>query len=496
MLYIYRPLFDIGTNVRETYTLDMAEYRRNNPTDVFFCNLLEIDPYHYQHLQESLRNETHNVSDESVVRKFADPRTGIEIPSHECNHRNVNLESRNIFLNNYIQASSLPKAEHIAGLSAIRGVESASLEQITDEPNDHIPNESGAANRLQEKQLFLDKLQEHYFSKLSQRYHDVPPSIDYFITQKWKRQLIDVHRRLTHVHYCMRTAIPLQPSQCAVKIEHFHEEQMGNVPKMADTRPEYLRQSFLQLMNAYNQQKPVQTQSAVKAKLNELIHAHDIDFVIPISTLKLVLNNSKTSNWRCCMTVQDSVKSTLFHTKQKIIFEKPLPPTHLNGNERYRNGAKYLLYSCSIQNSSYYFNCNDQTETKIDIEPAIPPELESRVNESTEYKISSTDEFIRKYPKREYCYGNRAFTILKLSGRDDTESDDDETFKILIPAKLTAYQKTDANDQIQFVNFSPKIEFQAEYGAEVMTKDELLQEWCNLFFRPKTCTERGLLLLF
>lgn len=455
----------------------MPDYRKNNPTDVFFCNLLEIDPYHLQHMHENMLspNEIESMPDELKPRKFLDPRTGTEIPSHECNHRNVNLEKRNIFLNNYIQASSLPKSQHVAGLSLMCGIKS-STEQTTEEQNCQMLYESSAANRFQEKQLFLDKLREHYFAKLSQRFHDVPPSINYFITQKWKKQLIEMYRRLANARYCMRTGISLQPSHCAVKFDYLHQEHLGNVPKMSDKHIEYLRQSFPKLMKTYSQQKTRQLLSAVRTKVNELILEHDIDFVIPISTMKLILNINSRSDWLFCMTVRESAKSTPFYPKKEIIFEKPLPPMCLSGNERYHKGAKYLIYSCLNQ---------AETENSIDTETETPSD-----SGCIEYKICSNDEFIRQYPKNECCYENRTFTIVEISGCDDIECDE-ETFRILIPNKQATYKKNDDNGEIQFVNFSPKIEFQAEYGAEIMTKDELLQEWCNLFFRPKACTERG-----
>lgn len=71
--WIYRPTLDIGTNVREMYTLNMLDYRANHPTDVLFCNLLEIDPYHLQNTNGKMHNSngTETASDELVPRKFS-----------------------------------------------------------------------------------------------------------------------------------------------------------------------------------------------------------------------------------------------------------------------------------------------------------------------------------------------------------------------------------------------------------------------------------------
>lgn len=464
----------------------MPAYRANNPTDVFFCNLLEIDPFHLQHLHGNMQNsnEIESTSDEFVPRKFPDPRTGIEIPSHECNHRDVNLQKRNIFLNNYIEASSLTKSQHIACLEAMQA-DKSSADLSTEEQNNRMQYESSAADRLQEKQLFLEKLREHYFAKLSHRFHDVPPAINHFITQKWKKQLIEMHRRLANARYCMRTGISLHPSQCATKMDYLHQEHLGCVPRMTDKHIEYLRQSHPKLMKAYTRQKTTQLMPAVTAKLNQLIRMHDIDFVIPISTLKLILNSCSKCDWLFCMTVRDSAKSTTFQPKKEIIFDKPLPPMRLSGNERYHKGAKYLLYSCLNQ-------CDTEYATGTETEPlGIQSKASDLDVQTMEYKICSSDEFIKRFPKNECCYENRTFTVIEVRGCDDGE-DDEGSFRVLVPSKHATSKKNDETGEIQFVNFSPKIEFKAEYGAEVMTKDELLGEWCNLFFRPNTCTERGL----
>lgn len=468
----------------------MPNYRKSNPTDVFFCNLLDTDPYHLQHTHESTHSQD-VPADELVQSKFIDPRTGIEIPTHQCNHKDANFEKQNIFLKKYIQASSLSRAQHTACLNVMRGFK-LRPESATDEQNDKILYESSASNRLQEKQLFLDKLRENYFAQLSYRFHHVPPSINYFILQKWKKQLIEMHRRLANARYCMRTAISLQPSETTVNIKHFHQERLGCVPKMSGECIEYLKQSFPKLMNAYEQQKVKRISIAVKEKVNELIEEHDVGFVIPISILKLIFNSSSKNDWLFCVTVRESAKSTPFHPQKEIIFEKPLPPTYLSGNERHRKGAKYLLYSCLNRNPSNFFNCKDQTESETGIDTNMQAhEIESKISdENIEYKIFNNDEFIKQYPKHECSFENQTFTILEM-GCDDA-GNGDETFKILIPTKQAAYKKNKENGEVQFVNYSPKIEFQAEFGAETMTKDELLREWCDLYFRPKTSTERGL----
>lgn len=487
-ILIYRAVADIGTDLQETYSLNMPDYQRNNPTDVFFCHLLDIDPLHLRHTcQETSQLNESTESGETRPRQFVDPRTGVEITSHVCDYKNVDLETRNIFLTSYIQASTLQKYEHVACLNALRCSKFTSNQSNEEQKNCKF-YESSAMNRFEEKNLFLDKLREYYMAKLVKRFHDLPPSINYFITQNWKKQLIAMHRRMANAKYRLRTAISLQSSVCTVKTNTIHQEHLGNVPKMNTDTIEYLRQSFPNLMEAYHRRKNTHLLPVIRERVKELAQEHGVDFVIPISILKRIL--SGRNGWSFCMTVRESAMSTTFNPKKEVIFEKPLPPTYLSGNERHKKGAKYLLHSCLNQHPSCVYSHNDHTEKETgvdsvqDSDPTHGPETE------VEYKISSCDEFMKKLAKSECSYENMTFTIIDIIGCEDSENDG-ETFKILVPAKQAAYNKK-GDDGIEFVNYAAKIEFQAEYGAEVMTKDELIREWCDLFFRPKTNTERSM----
>lgn len=469
----------------------MSEYQRNNPTDAFFCNLLEIDPLllEQKHEETSIQNEI----EENQSRQFPDPRTGVEIPSYECNYKNVDFEKRNFFLTHYIQASNLQKCEHVACLNALRRSKTTS-NLSTDEQKNQMIYESCATNRFEENTLFLEKLRQFYFEKLSKRFHDVPPSINYFVTQCWKKRLIAMHRRLANFKYRMRTAISLQSTQCTVKTNTLHQEHLGNVPEMRDNAIEYMRQSSSNLMNIYNRRKISRLLPMIKNKMKELVQEHGVDFILPISILKAIVSGKK--GWSSCMSVKESAQSDTFNQKNEIIFEKPLPPIYLSGNERYKKGAKYVLQSCFNQNSLSVFNHNSQTEIKTNVDSQIQTrQIDDQINEpilnTLEYKISKNDEFIVNHSKSECSYENMSFSIIDVIGSENSD-DGDETFRLLISAKQSAYKK-DENGEIAFVNYSPKIEFQAEYGAETMRKDELIHEWCDLYFGPHTSTERGII---
>lgn len=472
---------DFATDLHDTYAINMSAYGQRNPTDAFFSHLMELDPLHLQYVAQNSNEVVKN-----SPRQFVDPRTGVEIPSHECNYKNVELKLRNIFLANYVAVSKLQKHEHSACLNALRCSTKPASEWSTEEKRDCILHETTALHRAEEKRFFLEKLREHYFAEISNRYHKVPPSVDYFVTQLWKKKVITMYRQLTNDRYRMTTAISLQPSSCTVKMDVIHQEHLGCVPQMTHERVEYIRDSYVNLMKAYNQRKNTHFSQVIKEKVNELVTQHDIDFVVPVSVLKLLLNNK--SGWNFAVTVKDTTGISSKFNAKEIIFEKPLPVAYMSGRDRYKLAAKYLLYSCLNRNSLNIYNRNEITECKTLIDSKTV-ECDSSTNKDLDYKISSCDEFMKKHSKSETLHENMTFTIFNVTGFDDSD-DSNETFKMLVPAKQAAYKNGD-DGEVTFLNYSPKIEYQAEYGGEEMTKEELIDEWCELFFKPNSMTERG-----
>lgn len=449
---------------------------------------MEINPIHLRYTsQQSNLTESVDIG----PKQFVDPRTGVEIPSHECNYKSIELETTNIFLKHHIQTSKLNKHEHSACLNALGSLAKSESELSMEERQDRTLYESTAIQRSEEKDLFLKELQKHYFAKIHTRYHNVPPAINYFVTNIWKRRLIGMYRQVANRKYQIRTAISLQHSKCNfVKAINVHQEQFGNVPEMTNENIPHLWQSSTNLAHAYNLRKSTHLASAIKEKFEWLIREHGVDIVAPTSVLKVLLGVKK--EWAFRMSIEESASSTSFDPKKKIVFEKPLPPTYLSGNDRYKKGAKYLLHSCLNQHSLHVYNHNQQTEVKTTVDTEAI-DCSSGTQADVEYKIENCDEFIRAHPKIETSYANMTFTIFDVTGSADCDSMDDanETFKVLVPAKQAAYVK-DANGDYQFINYCPKIEFQPEYGAEVMTKEELISEWCDLYFRPDTNNVRGM----
>lgn len=106
-------------------------------------------------------------------------------------------------------------------------------------------------------------------------------------------------------------------------------------------------------------------------------------------------------------------------------------------------------------------------------------------NTSTEYKITTIDEQTKSiFQKLKRFRENHGLKHNVCNLEKGTES-----FKILLQ-KLTHYcMENDQNIKVA-VNLSIKMEYQTKYGAEKMSKDELLHEWCHQRFNPNSITCR------
>lgn len=106
-------------------------------------------------------------------------------------------------------------------------------------------------------------------------------------------------------------------------------------------------------------------------------------------------------------------------------------------------------------------------------------------NTSTEYKISTienqTKSIFHKLKRFRKIHGpkNNVWNLTKGT----------ENFKILLRKNTHYFMENNKNIKVP-VNISIKMEYQTKYGAEKMSKDELLNEWGHQRFNPNSMTCR------
>lgn len=475
----------------------MTEYASTAIHDVFLNHLLEIDSIHYSRLGIETQNEMKkapNTRDKvSVSKNFTDPRTGVEIQNYICHYNHINRTKQNIFMKYHIQVSQLNKYQQLACINAMHCLSKNFDTLSIDERADRLIYESTCQQRAIEKELFLARIREEFLSKNSNRYHFVPPAIDSFVMQIWKQRLIMLHREMDNIHYGLSTALTLCTEPMIVDAKLIHQENLGNVLTIMKPNIQCVFQSCANLFKTYQKYKSEKCIRLVRKKFMETVSTHDCDFASPLSTLSLILCDE--TDWQFRINVQDTASRTIYEENKRIIFEKPLPALYLSGNARYRKGAKYLLRSHFNPISKMDFNHIQKMDKCTTVASDLSKQCETKDMNHIEYKAILFDDFMKNYnqnvPKSNASRENVKFSIFEVSGTSECGNRmDNETFRVLISSKQDVYrQKTD--DDLQFIHLVPKIERQPEYGCEVMTKNELLHEWCHLFFKPGTTIERG-----
>lgn len=479
-------------DLEKAYAVNMHENVAELVPDVFFGHLLEMTPLHITQItqQRQKRDEKQINKSDSFQQKFIDPRTKVEIPTHLCNYKEVDAAEKNVFLRRQVEVSKLQMQEHSACLGAMLQLSTKQNDSTPQQRLDRQIYDSTENQRTQEKNLFLEKLREIYFKNNFYRFHWVSAAIDHFVRQIWKRRLIELHRNQKNCKYRLQTAFSIQKRTAEVKSKLIFRKTMGNVPESIDLNVEYIRQSSHNLLHEYNQRKNF---GMPNTKLKDFLKTHDIDVVIPMSILRLLLIESSTESI-FCVQIKDLSSNTSLDPKKQIVIDKPLPPLYLSGRDRCRKAAKYLVRSCFCKNSRNSFNIGENVEKKS------PDEVEfkefSGENVETNYNICHFDTFMERTSKK--CLeepnfsANKTYSVFEVSGpEDENDETTSKTLKVLIPAKQDAYIRCD-DGETKFLNFSPKIEYQAEYGAEAMTKDELIREWCQIAFGlDSAVTKRG-----
>ncbi|XP_001845841.2 uncharacterized protein LOC6035710 [Culex quinquefasciatus] len=152
-----------------------------------------------------------------------------------------------------------------------------------------------------------------------------------------------------------------------------------------------------------------------------------------------------------------------------VFIEKKLQPVRMLTHERNVQAHKYLVRSFM---------------TMVKKEGA-KPEQESNVNVKIEYKAVGFDEYLQQLEANrkpsEPVQKNVSLQLWNLQ-------DGDEQYRFLVRTRTDCYESL---RKVKFyINISIKLEYQTEFGAEQMTKSELIREWTRQRLRPNSRTLR------
>lgn len=328
-----------------------------------------------------------------------------------------------------------------------------------------------------EKKRFLDFVKDE-FDKRNIKNCYLQPELNKFITKRWTESIEKVLAS-NKSGYQLQSAIPISQSNCTDEIKVQHEKT--------------IRQTGVVLaVNCKKYNNPIRLSCAfledffsniadITVPLDQLISNQSVDVVISLKTLTSLLTYATDLSTDWCVTFT----LTQCDNNKVIIFDELLPAS-LECLEKNRLAYKYSIKAAIAvpkKNEVFCFEENRFVEREYELStPSVLPDLPPT------YKIWHYDEFLSKFTDPVSTNDSTADSnhIRRLWNIRHNNVD----CRLVIDNSQDFCEKQ-TDGRVTFINLSPKMEYQCEFGAEQMSVSELISEWCELRFGPNTITHRG-----
>lgn len=461
-----------------------------------------------------------------------DPRTGKEVENLVIDCISQSEKKIRLF-DKFPSKSSLKSSDHLKCIRAITNINSKNKD--LSKKLDEIVYFSLTSMRLKEEEDFQSFVKNCFLTNLIERYEKMDSFFEEFVVNKWKKYLEFV-KNLKNNFFNIQTALELDyKSTSEVKCE-FQKvfDGKGIIPRiiLVLKKPfsENIKQSTskMEKMFDFNEKNVFFSNDLIALKI---ALESESDFVLTTESICCFLNDFSES-WNILVNIKN------IEGKNIIFINNPLPKTFLSSTDRIRESYDLALkakITFPTNNSSYITGINksvkadkmfkenvvteemnDSSEDDLvidesmeEIVPEVAPQVietieemkapqiveqfldEEDVPKEIEYKIVEFDEYLvnnKITEKMEEETGrNYSYRLWKIR-------EDDLDIKLLVKTNQDGCDK-DEDGNYKFVNLSTKIEFKSEFGAEKMSREELIREWCNSYFRPETVTQRGKFIL-
>lgn len=430
-------------------------------------------------------------------------------------------EKRIRFFDKFPTKSNLNSSDQLKCIRAITNINSK-IKDIS-KKMDEIIYYSLTNIRLKEEEIFQSFVKSYFLTNLSERYENLDSSFEEFVVNKWKKYLEFV-RGLKTNFYNIQTALELDyssGSEVKCEFQRLYDGK-GIIPRIFLVLKKPFSENIKQTTTKMERMFDFHEQSNFFS--NDLIALKialesECDFVITTESICCFLNNFSES-WNILVNIKNIAEDN----KNIIFINNPLPKTFLSGIDRIKESFDFALkakISFPTNNSSYISGINKSVKAdKILKENIVNEEINDSseddlvIDEVIEEKTvvapeivteSMTEELSEELPKEieykvvefvEYLKNKKTTTKMEEeTGRNYSYrlwkiSEEDFDIKLLVKTNQDGCDK-DEDGNYKFVNLSTKVEFKSEFGAEKMSREELIREWCNLYFRPGTVTQRG-----
>lgn len=445
--------------------------------DVFFCHLNEID---HIHLLDDYGKAATQPEDD-FIRK--DPRTGRIITKETYEHSTC---PKVTLFANFRQRSSMNSHQHQVCLNAMTKLGRADNSLSMSDRTDIRTYAQLSIERQAEKKQFLDFVKDEFYKRNIKNCFHLQPELNTFVTKRLQRSM-QMALASMNDSFRLQSALPIT-----------HNGGSGD-PIVVEHEKMIHRIGVALAINANKYSNPVQVSSSflehfysnhgdVVVPIDEpFLQHHSVDVVINVKTITSIVTSAKihSVDWNV------PFKVTACEDKNVIIFDDKLPALSVSCLEKNRLAYKYGVKALVVlPKKKEVFSFEENLFIQRHPPTIAVSDTSNATNETApSYKLWHFEEYLTKF-----CHStaseNTASDSNHIRRLWNIKRNGHNSCRMVIDSSEDYCEKR-KDGTVKFINLSPKLEYQCEFGAEQMTLAELIEEWCALRFGPDTVVHRG-----
>lgn len=427
-------------------------------------------------LGDTFREEHQDNGESTALLEYpVDPRTGRQVRELE-----IDTTKKVGLYDDFPSGSQLSRADHQHCLKVLNRINMRLAFEST-EDRKALERYRTLMKRLEnERKLFESFVKNYFNSNLVCRKSSIDKELDDLVVAIWKGKVGRILDGFADKRYMLATAViwlNYKQHERNVRFEPVSEDvvEFGVVKNIftesllqCDTlrRNQRILDAFFEDQHRAH---PVDDNAEVKTILQQ---DEDIRFVTNSGTLAYLLNcaSNMEEQWMVPFKIE------VIEGRNVIFIDRKLQPIKMLTHDRNIKAHKYLVRSfMSIVRKDNPLNVSREADGEKDTECTV----------KTEFKVVEFDEYLQSIAEasklKPHPHRNSRLQLWKLQEGDDQ-------YRFLVRSRMDCYESL---RKVKFyINISIKLEYQAEFGAEQMTKNELIHEWARQYLRPNSKTLR------
>ncbi|GAB0094993.1 hypothetical protein DMENIID0001_103190 [Sergentomyia squamirostris] len=378
--------------------------------------------------------------------------------------------------------SKIKRKIHISCIRILKKLEEQCLDSLPWQDADRKLFLSSVDVRKKEKAEFHEFVRNYFMTYLRHRILKIDQNLESILVDHWKMNVIKRVEERKVQNYQLQTALPmdhcLPEGEMLILNNPVEVFQSGTIPLLhlnfsneeviiLDGKPEMLK--------TYLSETPRKTEDII-----EMARQQDVDFILPLESIEKFLSGDK-KNWIIPLNIQEN------YGKNVGILETPLPPLNMDTKQRNSDIYKYLFEMIAIapidismdqsKSETVDMNSDSEDESNLVIDDIC---TEVQTIKSDTINTPPDQKHLQKINQGMQRSQNCNYKLFTLGLEQ-------QSIRIL----LEMHQDAQINEEnAKRINFSLKIDYQTEFGAEEITLENLIHEWCLLYFNINDKTLR------